>query len=258
MMAAPVSEVLSGERRGGLLEAGSTIRLALRTGSRHDGEESTFLEVYMDLLLDNRAQSAIQCLLMAEPERGAMLPATALEAVGRLVGSDRFGIAEADSFGFCLREITFPDEDPGGPEICKLPIGMVHDAAKTHKKRMAPQFDLRDILWLGVGTASGSVVQLFFDRRHHYFDDRDIAVLTMVEPAIRRLVRSCEGQPAGGCLSRSERAVLALVSTGASNREAAEELFVSVHTVRKHLENAYRKLGVTNRTAATLKVRAGS
>ena len=46
--------------------------------------------------------------------------------------------------------------------------------------------------------------------------------------------------------------MLNLVSTGASNREVAEELVVTVHTVRKHLENAYRKLGVTNRTAAAL------
>jgi DNA-binding NarL/FixJ family response regulator len=52
--------------------------------------------------------------------------------------------------------------------------------------------------------------------------------------------------------------VLALVSTGASNREVAEELVVTVHTVRKHLENAYRKLGVTNRTAAALALRPPS
>jgi DNA-binding CsgD family transcriptional regulator len=49
-----------------------------------------------------------------------------------------------------------------------------------------------------------------------------------------------------------------MVAQGASNREAAEELYITVHTVRKHLENAYRKLGVTNRTAAALQLRAGS
>ena len=109
-----------------------------------------------------------------------------------------------------------------------------------------------------MGTAAGTVVQLFFDRRHRYFDDRDLALLTMVEPAIRRLVSGCSGPPIAGRLSRSEHEVLALVATGASNREVAEELFVTVHTVRKHLENAYRKLGVTNRTAAALRVRAGA
>ena len=57
----------------------------------------------MTLLLDNRTQSAIHRLLMAEPESGTLLPATALEAVGQLVGSDRYGIAEADESGYCLR-----------------------------------------------------------------------------------------------------------------------------------------------------------
>jgi DNA-binding NarL/FixJ family response regulator len=49
-----------------------------------------------------------------------------------------------------------------------------------------------------------------------------------------------------------------MVAQGASNKEVAEELYVTVHTVRKHLENTYRKLGVTNRTAAALRLRAGS
>jgi DNA-binding NarL/FixJ family response regulator len=47
-----------------------------------------------------------------------------------------------------------------------------------------------------------------------------------------------------------------MVAPGASNREVAEALYVNVHTVRKHLENTYRKLGVTNRTAAALQLRA--
>ncbi len=80
----------------------------------------------------------------------------------------------------------------------------------------------------------------------------------MLEPAIGRLVRSCAGKAQNGSLSASERRVLALVANGASNREVAEELYVTVHTVRKHLEHAYRKLGVTNRTAAALKVLSSS
>jgi DNA-binding CsgD family transcriptional regulator len=219
------------------------------------------LEVDVALLLDNRMQSAVHRLLMAEPDSGAMLPGAALEAVGQLVGSDRFGIVEADRSGFCLRAVMFPDNDYlGDTRICHgpLPTGLVHDAAKPAAERAAAEFNFRDVVQLGTRTTTGSVVQLYFDRRRDYFDDHDMAVLTMVAPAIRRLVRSCEGPPAVGCLSRSEREVLARVSTGASNREVAEDLFVTVHTVRKHLENAYRKLGVTNRTAAALKVRAGA
>ena len=107
-------------------------------------------------------------------------------------------------------------------------------------------------------TSAGTVVQLSYDRRRRYFSEQEIALLSMVAPAVRRLVRQCDQPQPSSVLSRTERKVLTLVSTGASNRAVAEELVVSVHTVRKHLENAYRKLGVTNRTAAALAVRQTS
>jgi ATP/maltotriose-dependent transcriptional regulator MalT len=50
-----------------------------------------------------------------------------------------------------------------------------------------------------------------------------------------------------GTLTRSERAVVALVAEGLSNPEVAERLYVSPHTVKRHLANATAKLGVTSR-----------
>jgi DNA-binding CsgD family transcriptional regulator len=44
-----------------------------------------------------------------------------------------------------------------------------------------------------------------------------------------------------------EREVISLVITGRSNREITEELFISSETVKKHIYNAYRKIGVRNR-----------
>jgi DNA-binding NarL/FixJ family response regulator len=39
------------------------------------------------------------------------------------------------------------------------------------------------------------------------------------------------------------------------NREIADQLFVSERTVKFHLQNAYRKLGAHNRTAAAAAAR---
>ena len=102
------------------------------------------------------------------------------------------------------------------------------------------------------------MVQLNFDSYTRYYTARDVAVVTMVEPVIRRLVRGGLGRAPTDSLSTSERRVLTLVAQGATNREVAEELYVTVDTVRKHLQNAYRKLGVTNRTAAALHLRGQS
>ncbi|WP_253767238.1 helix-turn-helix transcriptional regulator [Goodfellowiella coeruleoviolacea] len=49
-------------------------------------------------------------------------------------------------------------------------------------------------------------------------------------------------------LTGAEHRVAALAAGGASNREIAEALFVTVRTVEVHLTNVYRKLGVTRRT----------
>jgi two-component system response regulator DesR len=51
-------------------------------------------------------------------------------------------------------------------------------------------------------------------------------------------------------LSDREREVLALMSTGATNREIAELMHVGTETVKKHAHALYRKLGVRNRTEA--------
>jgi DNA-binding CsgD family transcriptional regulator len=52
-------------------------------------------------------------------------------------------------------------------------------------------------------------------------------------------------------LSAREREVLALVAAGKTNREIASDLFISPHTVSRHVEHIFAKLGVSTRAAAT-------
>ncbi len=67
-------------------------------------------------------------------------------------------------------------------------------------------------------------------------------------PDVARLDTSA-GRPHG--LSRRELDVLRLVATGKSNREIATSLVISEHTVARHLQNIYAKLGLSSRAAAT-------
>lgn len=48
-------------------------------------------------------------------------------------------------------------------------------------------------------------------------------------------------------LTRREMQVLEHLFTGKSNQHIAEHLNLSVHTIKYHLRNVYKKLKVTNR-----------
>ena len=73
--------------------------------------------------------------------------------------------------------------------------------------------------------------------------------------AARGRARSRAPRHVGGArphgLSRRELEVLRLVATGKSNREIAAALVISEHTVARHLQNIYAKLGLSSRAAAT-------
>jgi DNA-binding NarL/FixJ family response regulator len=56
--------------------------------------------------------------------------------------------------------------------------------------------------------------------------------------------------PSGPMLTEREAAILTAVASGLTTKAISQELWVSEHTVKFHLTNIYRKLGVTNRTSA--------
>jgi LuxR family maltose regulon positive regulatory protein len=54
----------------------------------------------------------------------------------------------------------------------------------------------------------------------------------------------------GERLSSREVVVLQLAADGLTQREIADQLFISYNTVKTHLKSAYRKLGATSRDEA--------
>ena len=112
------------------------------------------------------------------------------------------------------------------------------------------------------------------------FSDRECETLSLLGPHLARLHRQCLGAAGSGTrtaaavepelpqqrparagtsltrqdrpapLTQREREVLALSRGGQTSGRLARELGISHRTVDKHLENAYRKLGVTHRVAA--------
>ncbi len=76
------------------------------------------------------------------------------------------------------------------------------------------------------------------------------AVACVLAAAGRRAAPAPRQWPAG--LTDREVEVLRLVARGKTNRQVAELLVVSPKTVGRHVENLYRKLGVSSRAAAAV------
>jgi DNA-binding NarL/FixJ family response regulator len=79
---------------------------------------------------------------------------------------------------------------------------------------------------------------------------RQVFVQLDAQPDLERLAlppTSCTGLEA---LTARETEVLRLVATGKSNHAIAVDLVLSDHTVRRHIQNIFNKIGVTSRTAA--------
>jgi DNA-binding NarL/FixJ family response regulator len=87
-------------------------------------------------------------------------------------------------------------------------------------------------------------------------DPRDLAaaVRQVTSGSIFRPLDPSAANPAAAHeeagLSRRELSILAALEAGGSNREIAGRLFVAEQTVKFHLTNIYRKLGVSSRTEA--------
>ena len=80
---------------------------------------------------------------------------------------------------------------------------------------------------------------------------RSLAAAPLLRRAEEELDRLAPGERLGTALelTASEQRVAELVARGATNREVASALFVSVKTVEGTLSRVYRKLGVRSRTA---------
>lgn len=64
--------------------------------------------------------------------------------------------------------------------------------------------------------------------------------------------RSRENRSSLPLVTQRERQILIELSGGASNQEIADHLNISQHTVKTHIYNCYKKIGVSNRLQATV------
>ncbi len=107
-------------------------------------------------------------------------------------------------------------------------------------------------LWLA--TPGGMAGGFAFDSFEHDFSERDKLVLDTLQPHLVQLWRNAGARQRESrsltALTPREHEILLWVARGKSNSEIAAVLYIAPGTVRKHLDNVYDKLGVSNRAGA--------
>jgi LuxR family maltose regulon positive regulatory protein len=119
---------------------------------------------------------------------------------------------------------VFADEGPAMAALLRSLLGarqrgrvkQVSGAARDHVNRVNRAFAARVELEAGSAAATGGLIEPLTDR---------------------------------------ELEVLRLVAAGKRNREIAQELVVTLETVKKHVSNIFGKLGATSRTNAVTQAR---
>jgi DNA-binding CsgD family transcriptional regulator len=222
-----------------------------------------------DLALSGHELSALRALMAMEPIPGQPLPGVdVLDRLDALVPCDELAIGYSDMTGLLTALVTSHPSgsgrrtfqadvdlhvEHGGPfylgvmhwrlfrqqaEDCGVPLGLRDDAVSV-----------------GFRNGTDHIVQYDFTREGSRFTPRELAIIDLLGPVMQRLARERPTPGLPATLTITERRMLCEVAAGLSNAEIAGGNSIAVSTVRKHLENAYRKLGVTNRVAAIARLR---
>ena len=208
-----------------------------------------------DLLLTSSEQTALRALVAADPVPGMLPSQEVLENVAVLIPCDTIAVGIADPNGCLVDWVCLPSgEHESGPRLCRgsPPVGIVHRPLDPEPCHGLAAHGLVDGLVIGFRNGRNHTAQLGLDRGSQLFSERDLAVLQMIAPALERLLQNQPIAPQAATMTVQERRVLHLVAEGLTNTEIADRLYVAPCTIRKHLEHAFRKLGVTNRLAAVV------
>jgi len=214
-----------------------------------------------DVVLTERDQHLLRALMEYEPVPGSPIPERrVLELIGELVPSDEVLAVLRENGGPLLSFAGVPsgagdfEDDPS--RWCTLKVGTMHWSRHPREAELCGTLvGVADSIAVGFRNGSNAVAQIGIFRTKHMYTPRDLAVLNLLGPLLQRHLRTEHTPALPASLTVAERRVLNHVAAGRSNSQIAERLFVAPSTVRKHLENIYAKLGVTNRMAAVVAVR---
>jgi DNA-binding CsgD family transcriptional regulator len=212
---------------------------------------------------------------------GEPFPTDVLRALAELIPSDAcVGYQEADvSNGFRMVELIEVIGEPLSPEAeaaadtlglenpmhCRV-HARTHHALRlsdllTRRQRRRLAWDalvwrvhgIDDALRVWLPAAAGRSRSVYLERSGKNYTDRELTLFALLRQHLVRMRADEDARrrsPRATNLTTREAEVLGWIAEGKTNAEIGRLLFISPHTVRKHIENIFEKLDVHTRTAA--------
>ena len=174
------------------------------------------------------------------------------EAVGLARENAKLARQFGAPYSVALALRTLAAVDPTGDRM-----GMLREALDVLKGTRALRLEAQiatDLAGMMVlltpGQGSEEAVRLLRQAESHANHQELHPLADRVHRLLGRLGQDVQPAPMPGVskLTVSERRVADLAASGLSNREIAQQLFVTVKAVEWHLSNVYRKLGIRSRT----------
>jgi len=101
-------------------------------------------------------------------------------------------------------------------------------------------------------TEKNSIITDSFVNEQIFDYDGKLEILHKIKLANQKSNNSKKKKKENNKISEREKAVLACVAKGLTNKEIAEELFISAHTAITHRKNIVRKLGIKTVSGLTV------
>ncbi len=192
------------------------------------------------LVDDHRlVRAGLRAVIDAEPD---------LQVVGEAAdGSQVAGVVEGTAPDVVLMDLSMPLVD--GVEATRMLRSSGHRAAVVVLTSFAESNRVAAAL------EAGAVGYLLKDS-----EPRDVVAAVRsaaaghapIDPRVARVLLPSVGGDGEPALSPRERQVLALVATGMANKQIGRALGITERTVKVHLGNVFRHIGVGDRTSAAL------
>ncbi|NJM43386.1 MAG: response regulator transcription factor [Brachymonas sp.] len=141
----------------------------------------------------------------------------------------------------------------GGPDLLCLDLKLPDTHGVSGVREMRAQFPNVPIVVLSASPAV-DFEELSLDAGADVYLEKSSGASHLTQ-ALRALITndsetSDSRLPVGEKLSRRQRELLQLLDRGLSNRELADHMEISEHTVKVHLWRLFRRIGVKNRSQA--------